>query len=202
MYLSRRRPGHSQALLEVEESHEDDMRRLWLRRDTRRACVRMRPPTLNDRRVHTHTQHMSRAPERRRTRVHALLSYPSHLCVCPPSQPPSNWPSPDLTPWSSVGLDTWLHGAPPCPQHWPPGRPAHDRQQIPTRASSGCTGKKKECVRMRRPTLDDACAHRLDMPHTKIAEESMRTAHLRQPTPLTSMSVRLHGHHQIGQVGD
>ena len=33
MYLSRRRPGHPQALLEVEERHEDDMRRLWLRKD-------------------------------------------------------------------------------------------------------------------------------------------------------------------------
>ena len=53
---------------------------------------------------------------------------------------------------------------------------------------------------MRPPTLDDACAHRLDMPHTKTAEESMRAAHLRQPTPLTSTSARLHGHHQVGRV--
>ena len=49
MYLSRRRLGHSQALLEVEESDEDGMRWLWLRRDTRRACVRMRHPTLDER---------------------------------------------------------------------------------------------------------------------------------------------------------
>ena len=155
---------------------------------------------------------------RQTTRVHtsAQAAHQNHPRT--PARPPLSHPdtSPPCLPAFTVTIKLaklrtetlakrrpWYHSVawdPPCPQHWPPGRPPHDRQQFSTRASPDCTGVRRECVRMRSPTLDDACAHRADESRTRTAEESMRAAHLRQPTPLTSASARLHGHHQVGRV--
>ena len=78
MYLSRRRPSHTQALLEVEESHEDDARRLWLRRDE--EVVRKDEALYTQQTTCVHTERTSRAPEPRKN----LRARPPFLPLSPP----------------------------------------------------------------------------------------------------------------------
>ena len=83
MYLSRRRPSHTQALLEAGASHEDGMRRLSLRRDEegvrKHAASHTRRPTC------VHTERTSHAPEPQKN-PHALNPL-SHHKFSPPCLP-------------------------------------------------------------------------------------------------------------------
>ena len=155
---------------------------------------------------------------RQTTRVHtsAQAAHQNHTRT--PARPPLSHPdtSPPCLPAFTVTIKLaklrtealaqrrpWQCSAarnPSGPKRWPPGRPAHDRQQLYARVSPGCTGVKRECVRMRPRTLDDACAHRLDMSRTKTAEKPARAPRLPHPTPLTPASAHLQGHHQVGRV--
>ena len=82
MYLSRRRPGHTQALLEVEEKHEDDMRWLWLRMD--KEGVRKDVASHTRQTTCVPRERTSRAPEPQknpRARPPILPLSPSCLCA-------------------------------------------------------------------------------------------------------------------------
>ena len=144
----------------------------------RAACVRVRRPTLDDRHACTRSgRAMHQSRRRTRTRSTPSLTINSHLRACPPSQPPSNWPSPELPPWPSVGLDTQLHG---ILRIHNPGRldtRAHDRQQFSRRTSSDCTRVKRACVRMRPTTLDKrhAC--------TRSERAAHQNPHAQPPPP-------------------
>ena len=65
MYLSGRRPSHTHALLEVEESQEDDMRQLWLRMD--KEGVRKDVASHTRQTTCVPTWRTSRAPEPQQT---------------------------------------------------------------------------------------------------------------------------------------
>ena len=79
MYLSRRRPGHSQALLEVEESHEDDGRRLQLRENEEGVRKDAASQTQRSTRVHTHTAYEPRT----RTQKDSRAQPPPQPCSPP-----------------------------------------------------------------------------------------------------------------------
>ena len=132
-----------------------------------------------------HTERTSRTPEPQRN----LCAHPNPS-LTPRHSPPCPSAFTATIKLAKLGAETlakrwsWYNSAarkPSGPKHWPPGRPAHDRQQMSTRASPDCAGVKREYVRIRPPTLNDACAHRLDMPRTRTAEDVTHAPPLAHP---------------------